>query len=133
MSRLYSNTAHLFLLRFVDQLSLLVVDVSISVDEVCLAAELRERIVGEMCCEDVDFADHEHLDHFEGAGEEVCESIVGDDDRQELVCLFFYGFVAFACVDYLERDEHGVVAVDSASLMHQKTGLFVSLLLIFHP
>jgi hypothetical protein len=26
-----------------------------------------------------------------------------------------------------------VVAVDSASLMHQKTGLFVSLLLIFHP
>ena len=133
VSRLYSNTAHLFLFGFIDQFSLLVVDVSISVDEVSLTAELRERAVGEMSCEDVCFADHDHLDHFEGAGDDVCESIVGDDDRQELICVFFYGFVAFACVDYLEKDEHGVVVVDSASLLHQKTGLFVSLFLIFYP
>jgi len=128
LAHLPSNTTHLFLLGSINQLSLLIVDVSVCVHQMPLAAQFRKRIDGEVSCQDVCFGHHDHSYHFERTGNDVHESIIGDDDRQKLVCLFFNRFVALACVNYLETHQSFVIIVNTPSLLDQKTRLFIFLL-----
>ena len=130
LTRLPSNTTHFFLVGSINQLSLLVVDVSICVHQMSLAAQLWKRIDGEESCHDVCFGHHDHSYHFKRTRNDMCESIIGDDDSQKFICLFFDRFVALACVNYLETHQRFVIIVNTPSLLNQKACLFIFLLIL---